>query len=455
MGEVRCVHESDEFGPALRGRGSRVPRPRLRRGDRGERTPRASRRPEGKRRRRRGRGALGTLGKALGLVVLLVAGLGAALLLYASSQLEREPVDGLASGGRPTNVLLIGSDSREGMTREEQNELTTGREGGDLADTILVLSFQGGETALLSFPRDLYVTRCDGSQGRINAAVNVGGTSCLVDTITRVSGIPIHHTMEVRFLGFRDLVDAVGGVELCLDDPIRDAAAGIDLQAGCQTLDGGDALGYVRVRKIDSDFGRIERQQEFLKALAAEVAEPRTLVDVPRLFRLASAGGSAVTASEETGPLALAHVGWGMRGLAGGAPTYTVPANPMTVGGAAVLALDDTEAPPLFERFRSGAILSEAAADPDAVQREDVDVAVLNGAGVEGLAGNVADELRARGFGIADVGNADRTPQTVVRHPSGERDAAELLAREIPVDVELEEAGVAAVTLVLGEDLRD
>ena len=449
------MQEADDFGPTMRGRGSRLPRPRLRRGDRGARAPRSTRRGQGGRRRgRRGRGALGTLGRTVGLIALLVVGLGTALLLYASSQLEREPVDGLAAGGRPTNVLLIGSDSREGMTREEQNELTTGREGGDLADTILVLSFQGGEAALLSFPRDLYVTRCDGSDGRINAAVNVGGTSCLVDTITRVSGLPIHHSMEVRFLGFRDVVDAVGGVELCLDDPIRDAAAGIDLPAGCQTLDGADALGYVRVRKIDSDFGRIERQQEFLKALAAKVAEPRTLVDVPRLFRLASAGGSAVTASERTGPLALAHIGWGMRGLAGGAPTYTVPANPMTVGGAAVLAVDDTEGPALFEAFRSGAILGEPA-DPEAVQREDVDVAVLNGAGVEGLAGNVADELRARGFGIADVGNADRTPRTVVRHPSGQRDAAELLASEVPVDVELQEAGVAVVTLVLGEDLRD
>lgn len=449
------MQEPDDFGPAMRGRGPRVPRPRLPRREGRARAPRASRRRQGPRRRRRGRGVLGTLGTVLGLVVLVVVGLATALLLYASSQLEREPVEGLASGGRPTNVLLIGSDSREGMTREEQNALSTGREGGDLTDTILVLSYQGGQAALLSFPRDLYVTRCDGSQGRINAAVKVGGTSCLVDTVTRVSGLPIHHTMAVRFLGFRDLVDAVGGVELCLDEPIRDAAAGIDLPAGCQTLDGSDALGFVRVRKIDSDLGRIERQQEFLEALAAEVAEPRTLVDVPRLLRLASAGGGAVTASEGTGPLALARIGWGVRGLAGGAPTYTVPANPMNVGGAAVLAIDDAEAGPLFEDFRTGAILAKSVADPEAVQREDVDVAVLNGAGVEGLAGTVAEELRARGFGIADVGNAERTPRTVVRHPSGERDAAELLASEVPGDVAFEEGGVTVVTLVLGEDLRD
>ena len=397
----------------------------------------------------------GTTGKVLLTAVLAVVGLGILLVLFASFRLDREPVDGLASGGSPTHVLLVGSDSREDMTREEQNELTTGREGGNLADTILVASFQGGEAALLSFPRDLYVTRCDGSQGRINAAYNIGGTGCLAQTVSNLSGLPIHHTMKVQFLGFRDIVDAVGGVEMCLDDPIRDAAAGIDLPGGCQTLDGPDALGYVRVRKIDSDFGRIERQQEFMRALASQVAQPETLANPLRWFQLANAGGSAVTASRSTGPIDLVRIGWGMRGLRG-APTYTVPGSPATIGGAAVLEPIQSEAGPLFDRFRTGAVLAETADDPDAtpVAREDVAVAVLNGAGVEGLAGNVADELSARGFEIARVGNTDPAERTVIRHPAGEAEAAEVLAAEVPTDVAIEQADVSTVTVVLGADLR-
>ena len=465
----------DDFGPAERGRSRRfgkaagAPKPAKapRRGgdkdsgraDRGKRPGRGDRRSgrgdyTAPPRRRRRQSVAGTSGKVLLTTLLAAVVLGLALVLFASFRLEREPVEGLASDGSPTHVLIVGSDSREDMTREEQNELTTGREGGNLADTILVASFQGGEAALLSFPRDLYVTRCDGSQGRINAAYNIGGTGCLAQTVSNLSGLPIHHTMKVRFLGFRDIVDAVGGVEMCLDDPIRDAAAVIDLPAGCQTLDGPDALGYVRVRKIDSDFGRIERQQEFLRALGSQVADPATLANPLRWFQLANAGGSAVTASRSTGPIDLVQIGWGMRGLRG-APTYTVPGSPATIGGAAVLEPVQSEAGPLFDRFRTGAVLGESVDDgATSVAREDVEVAVLNGAGVEGLAGNVADELSARGFEIARVGNTDATERTVIRHPAGQADAAELLASEVPTDVPVEEADVSTVTVVLGADLR-
>ena len=456
----------EDFGPAQRGRsrpfgkavGAPKPDKRARR-DKSSRPPKARGRGDkdgygAPSRRRRGRGALGTLGRVLAFALLAVVGLGVAAVLLASLRLEREPVEGLASGGSPTNVLIVGSDSREGMTREQQNELTTGREGGNLADTILVATFQGGDTALLSFPRDLFVTRCDGSQGRINAAYNIAGTGCLAQTVTALSGLPIHHTMKVQFLGFRDIVDAVDGVEMCLNDPIRDVAAGIDLPEGCQVLEGGDALGYVRVRKIDSDFGRIERQQEFLRALGSEIADPATLANPLRWIRLANAGGSAVTASRSTGPIDLVRIGWGMRGLRG-APTYTVPGSPATIGGAAVLEPVQSEAGPLFDRFRTGAVLGEAAGDDGAaVAREDVSVTVLNGAGVEGIAGNVADELSARGFDIAAVGNTDPVQQTVIRHPAGQADAAELLASEVPTDVAIEQADVSTVTVVLGADLR-
>lgn len=199
----------------------------------------------------------------VGLVVLVAVALvaPAAVLLL----LPREPVGGLArsgvgSGGGPLHVLITGSDSREGLTAEERIALTTGSAGGERADTIILLTVHGGRAGMLSFPRDLSVERCDGSVGRINGALAIGGPTCLVETVHRVSGIRAHHHVTVTFGGFRDVVDAVGGVELCLDGPIRDRSAGIDLPAGCQVLDGAEALGFVRVRMIDSDLARIQRQ---------------------------------------------------------------------------------------------------------------------------------------------------------------------------------------------------
>jgi LCP family protein required for cell wall assembly len=162
---------------------------------------------------------------------------------------------------------------------------------------------------MLAFPRDLWVERCDGSGGRINAAEVIGGPSCLVRTVQDLSGIEVHHYLRVTFGGFVDLVDAVGGVELCLEEPIQDADAAIDLPAGCQRLDGTDALGFVRVRKIDDDFQRIQRQQRFVQALAREVATPSTLLNPVRLVGLTQEAGDTLAIDESAGVRSLGRIG--------------------------------------------------------------------------------------------------------------------------------------------------
>lgn len=432
-----------DYGPALRGGRPRTPR---RFG-----LPARRRRPSGSKSRRRT--ALRVALALLGVLIVLAVVVPTMLFFTMTSRMETVPVATLSPGdGGPTNVLIVGSDSREGMTREEQLDLRTGSVGGNLTDTIMLASMQGGQAALLAFPRDLWVTRCDGSVGRINAAVGVGGPGCLVETIQQLSGLPVHHYMEVRFLGFRDLVDALGGVELCLEQPIDDPKAGIDLPAGCQILDGSEALGYVRTRAIDNDLGRIGRQQEFLKALARKGTARSTLVDVPGLFDVAGAAGDSLRASDSVGAFTLGRIAWGLRGLAGGAPTYTVPGSPARISGAAVLEPVMEEARPLFERFRTGAVLAESTGE-DALTPQDVTVAVLNGAGVGGLAGSVADELESRGFTIARVGNAEPLARTVVRYPQGQEAEAALVAAQSPVaGVPTEEAVVDVVTLVLGAD---
>jgi LCP family protein required for cell wall assembly len=415
------VETDDEWGPTVAGRGRRRRRP-----------------------------------FRLVAIVLLIALLAlVALGLWVSAQIPRQEVDGLASVGRPMHVLVTGNDSRADLTREEQNELTVGRdEGGVRTDTMFVMTIQGSRVAILAFPRDLWVTRCDGSTGRLNVAEDIGGPSCLVTTIRELSGIPIHHHLTVSFGGFRDVVNAIGGVEICLDEPIADRDAGIDLPAGCQRLEGSDALGYVRVRKIDNDLQRIQRQQTFLRALADEIASPSTLLNPVRVFSLTNEVGGALTADQRLGPIGLVRLGLGARGLAGGAAvTETVPATIGTVGPASVLFVDDAQAGPLFRSFADGSVLDRAGEGGIAVEPADVPVRVLNGANVAGLARQVADLLEGRGYPIVEVGNTDPRERSVVQHPAPQRAGAELVAREVPGGVDVEESSeVSQVTILLGRD---
>lgn len=377
-------------------------------------------------------------------LLLVYAGAG----VYASSKIDRVPVEGVAGPvSTPFHVLVIGSDSRSDLSAEERKNLTTGSAEGERADTIFVMTVGLRGTALLAFPRDLEVTRCDGTRGRINAAIGIGGPGCLLRTVRDVSGIPLAGYVEVRFLGFRDIVDAVGGVEVCLDRPIADRDAGIDLPAGCQALDGAQALGYVRVRKLDDDLQRIKRQQSFMRALAGEMLSPGVLLNPLRLYRTAGQAGEALVADEGFGAIDLSRMGFGMLRMAmGAATTHTVPVG----AGRSSLPLDEAEAEPLFASFRDGSVLG---GEESGLTPAQVTVSVLNGSGVNGLASRTAEALRALDFEVGEVGNADPSPRTVILHPPTQRAAAELVAVSLPVRPELvADTSVSTVTVVLGSD---
>ncbi|MEX2324433.1 MAG: LCP family protein [Nitriliruptoraceae bacterium] len=396
---------------------------------------------------------------AMAIVAGLIVAVVAATSLWVNAQLPRVAIEGLADRSNPTHILLVGNDSRTGLTAEERRELSTGSADGERADTIIVLTTDGTSNAMLAFPRDLWVHRCDGSAGRINAAIAIDGPGCLIDTIYDVSGIRAHHYIEITFGGFRNLVDAVDGVELCLEQAISDRDAGIDLSAGCQVLDGTDALGYVRVRKIDDDLQRITRQQQFIQALAAELTSPQTLRPT-RMFSIARNIGQAVTVDDSLGPVGLARLGWATRGIARGAVvTHTVPVVPRTTSaGAAVLDLQVTEAEPLFSQFRTGAIFAEVdvyADVPVANQPADIDVAVLNGAGIAGIAMRTGDDLGAAGFNVVAVDNTSLRDATLILYPPGRRADAALVGQHLGVTPTLDEtSAVTVITVVLGGDAQ-
>jgi LCP family protein required for cell wall assembly len=367
----RRTADDEGFGPAMSGRSSRLRRGsgdigggRSGRGGGGD--GRGGGRDVRARRPRRRQGVLRTLLTVLLVGVLLLALSGLGLMAYASSKIERIPVAGLQSAGTTMNILVVGSDSRDGLSDEDLLALGTERVTGKRTDTIFLLSLRGQQAAMLSFPRDLLVTRCDGAQGRINSAFVTGdGASCLTQTVSSFSGLPVTHYMELNFLSFVNIVDAVGGVELQLDAPIRDVAAGVDLPAGAHEVDGRTALGFVRARSVDNDLGRIGRQQYFLQQLAREAASPSTVLNPLRLVSTTGAVGDSLIADEGFGPIDMIRFGIGGRGLArGGLPVFTVPATPATVGGAAVLVPNEGEAAALFASFRDGSVFAATPPPP-------------------------------------------------------------------------------------------
>lgn len=277
-------------------------------------------------RRRRRRGGRILLVILLVLLVGLVAG-------YFSLNGRLRHENALADyagrvGDTPgTNWLIVGSDSREGLTGADRKRLKTGAAQGKRTDSIMLLHYGDGGTTLLSIPRDSYVAIPGHGQNKINAAYAIGGSALLVQTVEKATGIHIDHFAEIGFGGFVGVVDAVGGVHLCVKDPINDVKAGLNLKAGCQDLDGTQALGYVRTRKFaNGDLERIKHQREFFAALIDKATSPATLLNPFRSVPLAWNSTGNFTVDEGDSLLDLGRMMLAMRGVSGGdGRTLSVP----------------------------------------------------------------------------------------------------------------------------------
>ncbi|MEK1147905.1 LCP family protein, partial [Mycobacterium ulcerans] len=259
------------------------------------------------------------------LTAVLLAGagiLGGALWL--DTALHREPVlrdyADRPGPGRGTNWLIVGSDSRQGLTTEQQQELTTGGDPGDgRTDTILLVHLAGlgssTPTALVSIPRDSYVPVRGYGRDKINAAFAIGGAPLLVQTVEQATGLRIDHYAEIGFGGFAELVDALGGVRMCLTEPIGDPLAGIDLAPGCQQLDGRSALGYVRSRATPrADLDRMINQRQFMSALLRRAENPAVWLNPWRWYSVPRAAAAALTVDQGAHVFDLARLGWALHG---------------------------------------------------------------------------------------------------------------------------------------------
>jgi LCP family protein required for cell wall assembly len=235
-------------------------------------------------------------------------------------------VDVAPQGDRPgdqpgTTYLVVGSDSRAGLTPEQQAELATGGdEGGNgRTDTIMLLHVGSGPALLLSIPRDSIVDIPGYGSTKINAAYSYGGPSLLVQTIEQNTGIRVDGYLEIGFGGLVNVVDAVGGVEICPEAPISDPEAGIDLQAGCQEADGATALGYSRSRHTytTQDIQRVQAQREVMGSLAAELKRPSSVLNPFRYVAINRGGADSLTIGEDVSTFDLVRFARGLSSAMG------------------------------------------------------------------------------------------------------------------------------------------
>jgi len=286
------------------------------------------------------------------LFVLLLVLVG--LYFYVDSSLRRSNAlpdyEGRPADTPGTNWLLVGSDARDDLTQEQKDELSTGDAGGKRTDTIMLLHIPdgSGKATLVSLPRDSYLDIPGNGKNKINAAFSLGGAPLLAQTVEGATGIRIDHYMEIGFGGFAGIVDAVGGVDMCIDEPMRDPLAGLDLKAGCQELNGTQALGYVRTRAFaTADLQRVQNQRKFLAALSDRATSAGTLLNPFRAFPLLFASTDAISVNEGDHLYNLTGLAFGM---GSGVNTATVPigSTPTLDGVGSVVQWDRENALRLF-----------------------------------------------------------------------------------------------------------
>ncbi|WP_128377169.1 LCP family protein [Streptomyces cavernae] len=435
---------------------------------------------------RRGR-ILAWVAGACAVLILGAAGVGAWIYQNLDGNIQAADLDNKLGEDRPANlspgsknILVVGSDSREGANAEYGKDLTTMQ-----SDTLMVLHVPADRkwATVVSFPRDSWVVlpECDRGNGtksaphhaKINEAFAIGGTSgkvadaaaCTIKTVEASTGLRIDHFMSVDFQGFKGMVNALGGIEVCPEQAIRDKKARLNLQAGCQTIKDEKALGYVRTRYSvgdGSDIGRIGRQQEFMEALAAKAQTKLTSPNSLYGF-LDSATKSLTTDQELAGIKQLYGLASELKGIPRDRLTFvTVPNYPREADVVTDKANIVWQYPQAADLFTSLAKDKEVvkkdfqAAVKDLVYASAVRVQVLNGTGIPGRAAAVAGKMREAGFTVAGTGNAPETARsTTVTYPQSLRKQARVLASRLPGARASQDADAAAgvVTLVVGTDL--
>jgi LCP family protein required for cell wall assembly len=424
----------------------------------------------------------------LGLVMAIVLG-GTAVAVYlvidrfdsnittvdVSDRLgTQRPVASEFDNGRPINVLLMGSD-----TREDQGGGFGAFEGPGRSDTTILLHIAADRSNAIavSIPRDLWVqlplcTREDGStvggySSKFNAAFAIGGPACTIQAVEDITDVFIDHYVVVDFKGFQGVVDALGGVPVCVETAVDDPLSGLRLPQGESIVDGEQALAFVRARKTladGSDTARIARQQEFLASMVRTATDASLLRDPVRLVKVLDRATASLTTDPGLGSVTrLASFGQSLGDLRPKDVTFiTVPNVPR--GDGANVVLDIAEAEPLFRTLREDTGWPPPPPAPSVVggrtltvPPDEIQVRVLNGTGEAGVAARTAQDLEGLGFDVVGIGDADRRNYTrsALQAPADRSADAGLrtLAATTGVDLWLRDpSGSSVLTVIVGAD---
>ncbi|RNL82330.1 LCP family protein [Halostreptopolyspora alba] len=441
------------------GRGSRVSRhtPEFSR-------PRSGPTPPDPRGRTEGRGISGIpparvrrqrtvllLAAAMSFLVLLASGGSWAFTEWASGKINRFDVfGGLFDGDRPEEgpkgaltFLLIGSDSREGVEGSD-NDGAAGR-----SDTMMLvhLNNERDHVNVVGLPRDSWVNVPGHGKDKINAAYAYGGPQLAVRTVESATNVRIDHYAEIDFSGFVDVVNAVGGIEVCLSEPIEDPKAHLSMEAGTHHVDGEDALAFSRTRQTPGgDLDRIDRQQQVVSALLDKAVSTETLSDPAKLTSFLDTALGAVTVDEGLDTKALNRLGAQVSDIGLDDVTFTqVPVadtDYWTPRGDVAVRWNEEEARALFADINADQPVSEretasSAEEPadERPQPNDIRLQVFNGTGAPGKGEEVRDAFSEAGFETSSRARNWPTQDvatTVVRHGPGEERSASLLSESIP-----------------------
>lgn len=395
---------------------------------------------------------------AVFVVLTTVAGVLVWQWFDLQSIIRKGPVLPSEGEGKPFNVLLVGSDSRGDLTPEEQDELGALAVDGARADSLIIghVDPANDRVIMLQFPRDLFVPIAGtDSEQKINEALSYGRRA-LVETVEDLTGITINHYVEVNIAGFRDVVDAIGGVEVCMPETTPfDRNTGFEVErAGTINFDGDSALRFVRSRhQVEGgDFGRIANQQKFLAAALRKATSAGTLLRPDRVLDLIGVAEKNLRIGKNTTLTKLKSILDRFRSFD---PTryeaYIAPnfgTGSVTLGPGVVASIVEAD----FDRIRllgEAIANNESPAEADGVPSIDpktVRVGVYNGVDLfKPYATNAADAISAAsggaaGFEIADIANAPhfRFKETTIRYEGAAEDMAQLVAAVIP-GAEIEE----------------
>jgi LCP family protein required for cell wall assembly len=380
----------------------------------------------------------------LAAVVFVVSGGSWVLATYYDTKIPRIlGLSHLLSGddSGPLTVLIVGSDSREGLSKQEAHKLGTGTAAnsttGQRSDTMMVLHISADRKSatVVSLPRDSYVTipaytddngdRHPASKNKLNAAYALGGAPLLIETVKDETGLTIDHYVEVGFAGVVNMVDALGGVDVCVPTSVDDWRSGLKLDAGTTHVGGLMALAYVRARYIDptADLGRMQRQQRFLGSMFTEATSAGVLLNPVKLNAFLNAALQSVNVDEGMTRDMLLDLAGELGNLQPQNIRFlTVPlsnVNLSTPVGSAV-QWDRDKADEVFTSIEKDVPLVKEKKGPTVeTAPADISVQVFNGSDIEGLASRASADLDKAGYRIASApANDDRSDvtTTVVRY---------------------------------------